>query len=326
MTETDVFQELLADPNMRLVTSSGKIPLSVRVEKAVRPYTMSPVFHVSIDKPQDSEHLKALPSNLPDNAIIKLYDRRCIMNDRKHGGYRGLWSLDKEHQYRLYLKQVAEGIIKPVSVDDYYEVEDDPTAGGGFEYYLKCQAHKMFSAEHTTYMRLSPLQGKEVPRLYGVIECDLRIDLGEDRGGVVTEIVPGLLLEYIPSMTIRQLVKTWTSRADALPNEVLAKICETAVEVIDHINDLEVLNEDVRIDNILTRDPFLVPRPEASAVYSGDTTPWTLVEHPVVVIDFAQCRLRQPHETEAQWGHAKWMEDEMGAAGFVLASKVKACW
>ena len=39
---------------------------------------------------------------------------------------------------------------------------------------------------------------------------------------------------------------------------------------------------------------------------------------PVVMIDFAQCRLRREDEDDELWKQAKWSEDEEGAVGYVL--------
>ena len=166
---------------------------------------------------------------------------------------------------------------------------DNEVSDGEFEAYLAHVTQHMFDAERTTYERLSPLQSKLIPKLYGVVESKVSLlhldenddDEGEDCG----EMVPGLLMEYVSSQTLRQVVQNWKKHEPPLPTEMLVKLCEEAVAVVDYVSDFDVLNQDVRLDNFLVRDPLVHPS-------------LSLVKHPVVMIDLAQCRLRREDESE----------------------------
>ncbi|KAI1787460.1 hypothetical protein LXA43DRAFT_1165562 [Ganoderma leucocontextum] len=273
------------------------MPLSCTIAKAFRPFTLSPVLLVSeLVQPLTSSRRPGPGQlSLPACAILKLYDRRCLVNARDTHDKGLPWSLDKEREYRQYLAAVATGgAVAPADFDSptYW---DTPVPHGEFEAYLAHTAQKVFAAERTAYDRLRPLQGKKLPTVYGT--------------------VPGLLLEYVPSLTLRELVATWTARSPPLPNRVLTALCEEAVRVVDRVSDFDVLNEDVRMDNFLIRQPFL-----ASSLHGEE--PAQVVEDAVVLIDLGQCRLRREDESEDEWVDAKWLQDEAGAAGCVVLSLI----
>ncbi|KAM5534805.1 hypothetical protein V8D89_011521 [Ganoderma adspersum] len=289
--------------------STVKTALTCTVVKAFRPFTLSPVLLVSLAQLSPTSHDE--PS-LPTTAILKLYDRRCLKNTRDDFDEGAPWSLDKEREYRQYLEDVAEGSIARGEFASQTFMWDSEVSDGEFEAYLEYLAQKIFNAERTAYERLHTLQGKKIPKLYGVVEHEITIPNARGDGSSITEIVPGLLLEYIPGPTLRQLVATWKVREPPLPNEVLTTLCEEAVRVVDRVSDFDVLNEDVRIDNFLIREPFV-----------DSTSSAQVVEDAVVLIDLGQSRLRREDESEDDWTKAKWSQDETGAAGFVVLGLVR---
>ncbi|KAI1782186.1 hypothetical protein LXA43DRAFT_1187824 [Ganoderma leucocontextum] len=190
------------------------------------------------------------------------------------------WSLDKERQYRRYLHDVAIGAVARRVFDSptYWE---NPVPHGEFEVYLRHTTQKVFNAR-TAYERLRPLQGKKIPTVYGVVEYEIAIPDACPDGSAVSETVPGLLLEYVPSLTLLELVATWTARSPPLPNRVLTALCEEAVRVVDRVSNFDVLNEDVRMDNFLIRRPFL-----ASSSNGEDPDP-AVVEDAVVLTEVSR--------------------------------------
>ena len=332
----------------------GAIALTCKVVQAFRPFTMSPVLLVSLAEPSASA--PSLPTP-PSQAILKLFDRRCLSNIREKHDDDKPWSLDKERELRKYLAAVAAGTIEPSGDfdDPLYLWGEEELSDGEFEAYLQHQAKKDFDIERKAYKRLRALQGRKIPRVYGTVEYEVNIalpalpdaDPSESLMVMSTrgEIVPGLLLEYIPSATLRQLVVGWTARDPPLPGAVLAALCDEVVRVVDRVSDFDVLNEDVRMDNFLIREPFVIATPASQVDPSGagdaSSSPGgrgeepsdservgggggdprgtvAIIEDPVVLIDLAQCRLRGPDESEKNWYRAKAMEDEEGAAGTVL--------
>ncbi|PIL37417.1 hypothetical protein GSI_01111 [Ganoderma sinense ZZ0214-1] len=313
--ETLIFPEFIVGGELRLSLSnlgssspSERTALTCRIMKAFRPFTLSPVLLVWLDQSSTLPHDQAA---LPTTAILKLYDRRCLTNTREEFDEGAPWSLDKEHEYRQYLDDVASGAVPVGDFASQTFMWDNEVSDGEFEAYLQFQAQKSFNAERTAYERLEPLQGKKIPKLYGVIEHEITIHNARGDGFAVTEIIPGLLIEYISGPTLRQLVATWKARDPPLPNTVLTTLCEDAVKVVDRISDFDVLNEDVRIDNFLIREPFV------------DSSSAAIVEDAVVLIDLGQSRLRGEDESEDDWIKAKWSQDETGAVGFVTLGLVR---
>lgn len=311
--QSDIFPEYVEGMELLLSlkdvgsSSTDRTSIACKIVKAYRPFTMSPVLLVSIS----SENWFPLPST----AILKLYDRRCFTNIRTDFDEGKPWSLDKEQEYRQYLNDVSTGSAALGDFNSPTFFWDKEVSDGEFEAYLCHVAQRTFDAERAAYARLHELQGRMVPTLYGDIEYEHVIAGARGDGAPVTDVVPGLLLEYVSALSLRQLVATWTLRDPPLPNAVLAALCNEAVRVVDRISDFEVLNEDVRVDNFLVRQEFLAPASRDGGAPSVDGA--------VVLIDLGQCRLRREDESEEEWIQAKWSQDETGAIGFVLLGLVR---
>ncbi|KAI4527550.1 hypothetical protein K525DRAFT_186292 [Schizophyllum commune Loenen D] len=316
--QSDLFPEYVEGEDLQLFlkdvgpSSTRGMPITCKIVKAYRPFTMSPVLLVSI-LPSAASPENAY--SLPPTAILKLYDRRCFTNIRSDFDEGKPWSLEKEKEYRQYLDNVSNGSAASLDFGSPTFFYDNDVSDGEFEAYLHHVARKTFEAERAAYERLRELQGKLLPTLYGAVEYEAIIPNVRDDSGTVTETVPGLLLEYVSSLSLRQLVATWKTRDPPLPNSILTALCNEAVKVVDRISDFEVLNEDVRVDNFLIREDFL-----ASAARDGDAAD---VDGALVLIDLGQCRFRREDESEEEWIQAKWSQDETGAIGFVLLSLVR---
>ncbi|KAI5895061.1 uncharacterized protein SCHCODRAFT_02535618 [Schizophyllum commune H4-8] len=308
-SEGKELQLFLKDSNPTL---AGRTSITGKIVEAYRPFTMSPVLLVSIPPPAAS--LENGPP-LPSTAIFKLYDRRCFTNIRTDFDEGKPWSLEKEKEYRQYLDDVSNGSATPLDFGSPTFFYDNDVSDGEFEAYLRYMAQRTFDAERSAYERLQELQGKILPTLYGAVEYEAVIPNVRDGSGTVTEMVPGLLLEYVSSLSLRQLITTWRTRDPPLPDSILAAVCAEAVRVVDRVSDFEVLNEDVRVDNFLIRQEFLT-----SYAQSGDTA---TLDGAVVLIDLGQCRLRQADESEDEWIEAKWSQDETGAVGFIALNLVR---
>lgn len=66
------------------------------------------------------------------------------------------------------------------------------------------------------------------------------------------------------------------------------------------LGDHDVLNNDVRPENVLIRN----------------------VDYSVAMVDFAQSRLRREDESWQEWKEHKWTIDEEGAIGYVMGRKL----
>jgi hypothetical protein len=264
--------------------------VQAKITYAFQPFTMSPVIRVSL---LDSSLVGA------SEAILKLYDYRCMTNDREQFDESLPWSQTKELAYQQYLADSPRPVEE---FDNPGFMLDKEISDGEFEAYLKRSCEMNLKAEMETYERLKEGQGAWLPRFYNLVSVK--------RGDGT--IVDGLLFEYIPSITLRDFVKTWTTRTPPLPIDLLKRICDTGVEIVNRVSDFDILNKDVRLDNFLIR--------ESALVKTEGTEP---EPHPVVLIDLASCRSRQSEETDDAWKTAKLLWDETGALGFVLERKME---
>ena len=82
-----------------------RVALTCTVVKAFRPFTLSPVLLVSLA--QASSMSPDDQSSFPATAVLKLYDRCCLVNMRDNYHEGKPWSPDKEGEHRQYLGDVA---------------------------------------------------------------------------------------------------------------------------------------------------------------------------------------------------------------------------
>jgi serine/threonine protein kinase len=265
--------------------------MQVTLIRAYRPFTVSPVFKVRLDRglSRDSGKLEG---------VLKLYDRRCMANFREMYDEGHPHDGQKEKEYEEYLDHLRQGFIKPVNFDDP-DIYPDDLSPGGFEAYLESVCHQLFNAEKRTFLHLADLQGTKIPRLLCIVGYRV---FRQDKS---TYVVPGLLMEYIPSITLLTLFNSWKHENPPVPISVVPSLCNEAISLVNLLSDRSILNSDVRLENFLVR------------TQGGDNG------HPVVIIDFACCRLRRSDEMDEQWMQAKWSQDEEGAVGFPLEKLVK---
>jgi serine/threonine protein kinase len=255
--------------------------MQVTLVHAYQPFTTSPVFKVHLDQTHSGQV----------EAVLKLFDRRCmkIYRARPHDG-------ESEKEYQDFIERVQTGTTERIDFDDPdYDVDKENP--GEFEAYLEHICHQMFENEKQTYLRLADLQGTKIPRLFNTVAFPV---FRQDKS---TYTVRGLLMEYIPSVTLRQLLLSWDRDKPSIPISLVPSLCDEAIAIVNLISDRSVINTDVRLENVLVRQNN-----------SSD--------HPVVIIDLAQSSLRSD-ETEKEWKEWKRREDEEGAIGCVAEKLIK---
>jgi hypothetical protein len=110
--------------------------------------------------------------------------------------------------------------------------------------------------------------------------------------------VPGILLEYIDGFMLSNI-------GENAPRVSWQRICDEAIRVVNIVCDHNVLNKDVRLENMMVR--------QKKGSKKG---------YEVFMIDFALSRLRGGDETNDEWRRAKWSQDEEGAIGYVMQSRL----
>ena len=116
--------------------------------------------------------------------------------------------------------------------------------------------------------------------------------------------IPAAVIEYVEGREIRHIDQF-------VPKKLWKQAILDACTIINEISDHDVLNEDVRMDNVLIR---CIPRTDKNAE-SFDYQP--------VVLDFGKARLRRPSETDEQWRIEKAIQDEEGCIGCNMFHKLK---
>ncbi|EJD40536.1 hypothetical protein AURDEDRAFT_90941 [Auricularia subglabra TFB-10046 SS5] len=247
---------------------------------AYHPFTMSAVLRVQPGK-----------ADLPQDLILKLFDRRFMNNIREDEDPPADWSPEKDADYAQWLQDLTIGKEQPTDFEDSTLWDREEVTGERFEGFLQHEALKFYAQEVAAYDVLSELQGDLIPRFYGT---------------VAYRDIPGILLEYVPGPTLREIVATWTARTPRLPDAELARVCEAAVSVMGRIAwRYEIINLDVRIDNFI-------------CCADGGS----MGRSPVVLIDLAQCE-KHGKETDEEWREWKAGLDEIGAVGQVIGMKVR---
>lgn len=88
------------------------------------------------------------------------------------------------------------------------------------------------------------------------------------------------------------------------PREDWQQICEEAIQIVNRIGDRDIRNEDIKTRSFIVRKD---PNTEQFKVF---------------MIDFGACVLRRPDEDDDEWREWKAMQDEEGAIGMVMQSKL----
>lgn len=284
---------------IRLKSVQNNVPIEATVWHAYIPFTMSPVLRVSLAP----DCLAALSgTDAPAEMILKLYDRRYLINVREEYGDTNPteYTWYKQAAYAEYLLALQNEQKKPIDFGNMEMMMEADLSDGEFEGYMAHWAKKLYETELQTYEDLHLLQGKRIPRLYSAVLYT--------HPHSIPDPVPGLLLEYIPSLSLRQFIQYDPPWSPSL----VRRVCNDAVKLVDEVSDHEVLNEDVRVDNVLVR---------LSALSNvEDMSPACVA---CVLIDLSHCRKRRSDEGEEEWMRAKWSQDEEGAVGYVAQREVR---
>lgn len=234
---------------------------------------------------------------LNERVILKLYDRRFatgLREDQKIQPW--TFEIEQEYQQTILDGRVSEFIKSLHSEDDEDEKEEEePWNAAQDEAYLFDYMQRLYEAEYEVYQRLEDIQGRDIPRFLGRV----KMPGNDSQSTTVSEYVdcPGILLQYIEGVPLSDL-------ASFAPKEAWQEICEDAIRIVNLLGDRGILNEDVKPWNFIVRK-------------ESD------INFKVFMIDFALCNFREEYEDEEDWLESKAMEDEEGAVGCVMESRLE---
>ena len=284
--------------------------LRVRVKCHTEPWTLSCGMVVEVvDYPQDgpSRDLWAVGQKF----FLKIFDRRFAHQHRHDNGV-GPWSQQMEDDYMAsVLSGKTDQFLHRLRTEENFQEEtEEEWDNAENEASLNSQLVGLFSAETKTYERLREYQGSKIPRLFARVTLDISLHSSDASSHVNSMAgrpghyslspfqIPGILIEYLQGFPM-------SSMAGNVPRASWQTIVDEAVAITHLLGDAHVLNTDVRPENFM-----IVPVEEGK-------------HYRVCMIDFGQCRLRGPDESDEDWGRDKWVQDEEGAVGAVMKMKLE---
>jgi hypothetical protein len=168
------------------------------------------------------------------------------------------------------------------------------------EAYFYVESTTMHEVEIKVYDRLLNLQGIHVPTFYADVRLGQQHAIaGEQLDNSLSKYmeVRAILIEHFVAFPLRDLV-TETPESD------WAAICNQMIEAVNKIIDHDFINFDLTTRNILVQP------------CKGQGS------YQVIFIDFAQCRFRDPSDSNEVWRERKRQKDEEGAVGYIVANSI----
>lgn len=250
--------------------------------------------------------------------VLKVYDRQFAPELRDFKEQTGTATLEREDQYRAFLRR--PGAMSQF-LADYgengqwaYETDEEWTAPRR-EAFFHAESAKMHECELKVYDRLVELQGVHVPTLLADVRLTPQgpepVKLEEQEGKESAEHTElrAILLEYIPGFPLHDLVTE-------APESDWAAIGDQAIEAVRKIIDHDFINFDYMPRNTL------VIRQDRDDDSGGENESSSSSSYRVFYVDFAQCRFRDPSESDEVWRENKRQRDEEGAVGYLLAGRI----
>jgi len=275
---------------------SASLTADVTIVKVFEPFTLSCTLLVE---------LRTMPTRpLPNLFILKIYDRRFAEQLRRDNKA-SLWNPQIEDEYRKFVHDgSAAAFFKlcsekdAVNQDWAYEARKEWNQAQQ-EAYLQYSCLKYYRTESSVYNRLFDIQGRDIPRLQALVKIKSSSAHTPSTHAPLDDYFdcPGVLLEYIEGFSL-------TDIALHAPREDWQQICEEAIQIVNRIGDRDIRNEDIKTRSFIVRKD---PNTEQFKVF---------------MIDFGACVLRRPDEDDDEWREWKAMQDEEGAIGIVMQSKL----
>jgi len=264
--------------------------LQVKIIDIIEPSTMSIVLKVELKQPNP-----AIPAQ---KMILKVYDRQHSLELRESLNT-GLATKASEEQFIAFLR----GGLLPRFLAECEEngawvswVYARWGVGGreALAYMKSTQSHEV---ELKVYDQLVDMQRIHVPTIFADVRLPPQHAAMERNGSLshYTEI-RALLMEHISGFPLSDLV------AEA-PESAWASVCDQAIEIIRKIAEHDFINFDVKPRNTIAR-------PSEEGLYQ------------VFYLDFGECYVRDPSESDGIWQARKRQKDEEGAVGFVMMNYI----
>lgn len=251
--------------------------------------------------------------------VLKVYDRQFAPELRDFKEQTGTATHASEDQYRAFLRR--PGAMSQFLADygengQWAYGTDDEWTTPRREAFFHAESAKMHECELKVYDRLIELQGVHVPTLMADVRLAPQgpgpVKHEEHEGEESAEYTElrAILLEYIPGFPLHDLVAE-------TPESDWAAIGDQAIEAVRKIIDHDFINFDYK-----PRNTLVVRRGPVGFSDGENCLPPSSSSYQVFYVDFAQCRFREPSESDEVWRENKRQRDEEGAVGYLLAGRI----
>ena len=274
-----------------------------RITALYLPITMSPVMEVLLHP----------NTGLARAVILKLYDHRASYQMRKDWRIPA-WTAARGLAYEKFVltkdakefwSMLASGDTKD---EDEEQEEFEPKEGTTAEQeaFLHDLCRKFQSSETSVYGALKDIQGTVIPKFFASVQLQQPGSTGPFLISDETSqslSISGVLLEKVEGFSIGDW-EDFHKVTGKVPRDSWQAICEDMIWITNMISDRGILNKDVRPANFMLREIPSFPGYE------------------VLMIDFAQCCLRDPNQSWEDWRTNQRNTDEEGAVGVVMQDRL----
>ena len=245
-------------------------------------------------------------------AVLKLYDRRYCPGLREN--YDLLpWTHDLDEVYFRFISHGdAHRFISRLESHDVDEtIDDSDWDDAKNEVWVQKRCRDMWRAEIEVYDRLADLQGSCVPRLYHSVTSN-QMDLSPSAAELFK--IPGILIEFIDGFNLKDVTLH-------TPQSHWQHLCDQAIGVISRISNHDVLNQDVRRENIIVRKRGGNVKENGHINQLSDSKLEDIYD--IFAIDFGLSRLRRQSETDDEWKQAKFEQYEDRNIGLRMKYQIR---
>ncbi|KAK2605989.1 hypothetical protein QQS21_003615 [Conoideocrella luteorostrata] len=282
-------------------------PLTRRVKiiDIFEPSTMSVALIVQLEQEEEQTAPVALTTPAPI-MVLKMYDRQFSTQLREFKET-GAATRASEDQFIDFVRQGSmPRFLKHIDKNGTWKSGKWDVPKREAYFHVRCTlCHEV---ELEIYNRLIEMQGVHVPTLFADVRLASTPPQGLDgpaNGSSVESLtqyteVRGILMEYISGFPLNEIV-TKTPESDWAP------ICDQAIEIVRKITDSDFINSDIQTRNILVQ----------RVGEEGEDS-----SYKVFFLDFAQCKFRDPSDSDEVWRAYKSQRNEEGAVGYVMTTHI----
>lgn len=257
--------------------------LRVKIIDIVKPSTMSIVLKVELEQ--------QIPNLNAPTMILKVYDHRHSLHLRESIGI-GPATKASEDQFSSFVRggSLPRFLVECEERGPWGSWAYAQWGVGGQEALAYFKSTESHDVELKVYDQLVAMQGIHAPTIF----ADVR--LGENKSLAQYTDTRAILMEHISGFHLSDLVTE-------VPESDWAPICDQAIEIIREIVEHDFINPDVKPRNILVR-------PSEGGSYH------------VFYLDFGECCIRDPSDSDDMWREQKRQRDEEGAVGSIMMNYI----